>query len=334
MDDAASPWTLLALPPLPLDALRSLLGELPVALIAPARRDQAAVREAIVGADLVLGDWTAALKLGEEEAAAAPRLAFVQQPSAGVEHIDVAAFSRRGIPVANVSGANAIGVAEWCLGATLALLRSLPWADREMQEGRWPGLAVAARPSRNLSGRRVGVVGFGPIGAACAARFGALGCEVSYWSRRRRSEGEASGAVYRELDELCASSEILVVIVALAEATRGLLDAGRIASLPREAILVNAARGGIVDEQAVAAAVRAGALTGAAFDVFAIEPLPESSPLRGSDRILLSPHAAGASQESLAGVREAMVANLQRAVSGRPVLHLLDDVNPLVARRS
>ncbi|MHB2024410.1 MAG: NAD(P)-dependent oxidoreductase [Mycobacteriales bacterium] len=329
-----TPWKLLALPPLPLEAIRSMLGELPVSVLAPARRDQEAVREAIAEVDLVLGDWSAQLELGEEEAAAARRLAFVQQPAAGVERIDVAAFTRRGIPVANVSGANAVGVAEWCLAATFALLRSITWADREMQEGRWPGLAVAARPSRNLAGRRVGVVGFGPIGLACAQRFAALGAQVCYWSRRRRPAPESAGASYLELDELCAHSDVLVVVIALAESTRGLLDARRIAALPPEAILVNAARGGIVDEQAVAAAVRAGALTGAAFDVFATEPLPQTSPLRGCDRILLSPHAAGASRESLEGIRRELLANLQRALDGRPVLHLVDDVNPIITRRS
>jgi phosphoglycerate dehydrogenase-like enzyme len=330
---AKPPWRLLFLPPVDPDSARALLGDLEVEIRTPARRDQAALREALVGVDLVLGDWSGRLELGEAEARAAVNCAFVQQPSVGVEQIDLDAFARRGVPVANTAGANAVGVAEWCLAATLAALRSLSWADRQVQEGAWPGIAVANRPSRNLSGRRVGLLGFGAIGRACAERFAALGAEVSYWSRRQREAAEPAGARYRELDELCADSDVLVIVVALAPGTRGLLDARRIALLPPEAVVVNAARGGIVDEAALAAAVRSGALAGAALDVFAAEPLPMDSPLRGSDRILLSPHAAGATRESLAGVHAAFLANLKRAVAGEPPHNVVNGVPGVIVRR-
>ena len=327
------PWVLLCLPPFGLDAMRLVLGDLEAQLLAPASRDQAGVCAAIGEADLVLGDWTGELKLGEAEAEAGTRLAFVQQPSVGVDSIDVAAFTRRGVPVANTGGANAVGVAEWCLGATLVLLRSLAWADREVQAGRWPGIEVANRPSVDLAGREVGIVGMGAVGLACAQRFAALGANVSYWSRTRRRPGADAGARYRPLDELCSHSQVLVVVVALGEDTRGLIDEQRIALLPKEAVLVNAARGGIVDEKAVAAAAGSGALAGAAFDVFATEPLSTESPLRGNDRILLSPHAAGATRESLNKVAESFRTNLKRAISGEPVSSVLNGVSPLIQRR-
>jgi phosphoglycerate dehydrogenase-like enzyme len=327
------PWVLLCLPPFGLDAMRLVLGDLPAELVAPATRDQAAVQAAIAGADLVLGDWAGALRLGEAEAEAAARLAFVQQPSVGVDSIDVAAFTRRGIPVANTAGANAVGVAEWCIGATFVLLRSLAWADAEVQAGRWPGIAVSNRPSVELAGREVGIVGMGPVGHACAHRFAALGANVSYWSRNRRQPGADGGATYRTLDELCAGSQVLVVVIALGEATRRLIDPRRVDLLPKESLLVNAARGGIVDEEAVAAAVRSGAMAGAAFDVFATEPLAPDSPLRGNDRILLSPHAAGATKESINKVAESFRDNLRRAITGQPVFNLLNDVSPVIVRR-
>jgi D-3-phosphoglycerate dehydrogenase len=327
------PWRLAALLPLPEESIRGLIGDLPVELILPAARDRDGLHTTLSGADLVLGDWTGELPLGGAEAAVADRLAFVQQPGVGVETIDLQAFAARGVPVANCAGANAVSVAEWCLGASFALLRSLVWADGQVRAGRWPNLGIAQRGSQELAGKRVGLVGFGPIGVECAARYAALGCEVSYWSRHRRPPPEAAGAAYRDFDELLATSELLVVVIALGDQSRGLLDADRLATLPAGAFLLNAARGGIVDEAAVAAAVESGALAGAAFDVYATEPLAANSPLRTSDRVLLSPHAAGSSQQALASIVAMMADNLRRAVTGEPVRAVRNAVDPIVRRR-
>ncbi len=327
------PWVLLGLPPLPPKGLRAYLGELPVDLVVPERRDPAAVRAALGDVDLVLADWSGELGLDAAAFAAAPYLAFVQQPNVGVERIDLAAAGERGVPVANTAGANAVSVAEWCLGATLSLLRMLPWADAEVRAGRWPQLDMVRRGSAQLAGRRVGIVGFGPIGRECARRFGALGTQVSYWSRRRRPAEEEHGATYRELDDLVASSDVLVVVVALGEQTRGLLSGRRLALMPEGACVVDAARGGIVDEAAVAAAVGGGRLRGAAFDVFADEPLPAGSPLRGLERVLLSPHAAATTSEAIANVVAMTRANLQRALAGEPVQAVCNGADPVVRRR-
>ncbi len=332
-DDASRPWRLAALLPLPEDSVRGLLGGLDVELTVPASRDREGLHAALADAELVLGDWTGELPLGADEAAVARRLAFVQQPGVGVETIDLDAFAARVVPVANCAGANAVSVAEWCVGASFELLRSIAWADARVRAGGWRNIDIAVRASEELSGRRVGIVGFGPIGAACAARYAALGCPVSYWSRRRRPPEEAAGASYRPLDELLATSDLLVVVIALGDESRGLLDVDRLARLPRGAYLVDAARGGIVDESAVAAAVVEGALAGAAFDVYATEPLPKGSPLRESDRILLSPHAAGASRQALAAIVAMMTDNLHRAVAGEPVRAVRNGVDPVVRRR-
>lgn len=137
----------------------------------------------------------------------------------------------------------------------LSLARRLPAADAAVRAGGWPQLDL--RP-RELSGRSVGVVGFGPIGAACARLFRALGCRVSYWTRTPRDEPG-----YLDLEPLVAGSDVLVVVVALAPETRGLVDPRR---MKRGALLVNAARGGVVDQAALAAALRDGHLGGAALD--------------------------------------------------------------------
>lgn len=331
MSDA--PWRLAALAPLPADVIRSLVGDLPVEVAVPPTRDAAGLRAVLADAELVLGDWSAELRLTEAEAAAAPRLAFVQQPSVGVDTIDVAAFAAHGVPVANAAGANAVSVAEWCVGATVAALRQLAWADAEVRAGRWPQLELGTRGSAELAGRRVGLVGFGAIGVECARRFAALGCPVSYWSRRRRPDEAAYGARWRELDDLMASSDVLVVVIAAAPETRGLIDERRLGLLPSGAVVVNAARGGIVDEAALAAALVGGALRAAALDVFATEPLPADSPLRASDRVLLSPHAAGATAEATGRIVTVTIENLRRAVRGEPVQYVCNGVDPLVRRR-
>ena len=189
----------------------------------------------------------------------APRLAFVQQGSVGVEHYDLAALAAAGVPLANTAGANAVSVAEWCVGSTFALLRQLVWADAQVRAGAWPQLDLAARGSAR-AGRQAGrrARASARSGRPAPSRFAALGCAVSYSTRRRRPAEEEHGATYVDLDTLLATSEVLVVVVALAPETRGLLDAAALARLPRGALLVNAARGGIVDEDAVVAALRHG----------------------------------------------------------------------------
>lgn len=328
-----APWRLLFLPPLPPEAVRQMLADLPVDLVLPEARTPASARAAAADAELIVGDWSPDLAVDAAPLAAAPRLAFVQQPSVGVDRVDVAAAAAAGVAVANTPGVNTTTVAEWCVGATFALLRQLAYADAEVRAGRWPQTGLAARGARELSGCRVGVLGMGAIGAASARRFTALGCTVSYWSRSERPAEETPWATYADLPALLAASDILLIVIALGNATRGLIDAAALARLPAGAVVVNAARGGIVDENALAEAIGAGRLGGAALDVYATEPLPADSPLRSLDRVLLSPHAAGATRESIAAVLRATVANLRRAVSGEPVRDVVNGVDPLIRRR-
>jgi len=321
-------WRLLSLPPLAASVVAGLLGDLPVDVAVPPARTPEAVRAAVVDADIVLGDWSGSLAVDAALIAAAPRLALVQQPSVGVDLVDLDACSEAGVPVANCAGTNTRSVAEWCLGAALACLRLTLVADAEIRVGEWPQLTLAGRGSRELAGARVGLVGMGAIGTACAAAFRALGADVAHWSRTRRDDPP-----WLDLDALAARSDVLVVVIALAPGTRGLLDRARLERLPAGAVLVTAARGGIVDETAVADLVRAGALAAAAFDVFAVEPLPGDSPLRADKRILLSPHAAGATRQASLRILTAVAANVGRAVRGEPLADVVNGVDPVVRRR-
>jgi D-3-phosphoglycerate dehydrogenase len=328
-----NPWRVLALAPLDLDVWKVLFDGLPVEVVVPAERTQAAVADAIAEADLVVGDWTGALRLGAAEVEAAKRLAFVQQPSVGVDTLDVDALAAAGVPAANAAGANAVSVAEWCVGASYAVLRWLSWADARVREGEWPQLEISRRGGGELAGRRVGISGMGRIGLECAQRFVALGADVAHWSRTERSAEQSGGARWLPLDDLLAHSQLLVIVIALTPQTRGLLDADSLGRMPEGSYVVNAARGGVLDEDALLEAVQSGRLAGAALDVYATEPLPVDSPLRQEDRILLSPHAGGATREAQGRLIGAVVDNVRRAVSGEAVENVVNGVDPVITRR-
>jgi D-3-phosphoglycerate dehydrogenase len=321
-------WRLTALVPMPAEAVRGFAPDLPVEVTVPDDRTPEAARAAVKDADLLLGDFTGLLRVDAALLDNAPRLAFVQQPSVGVEHLDVAACAARGIPVANTAGANAVGVAEWCVMAAMASSRNLLWADAEVRAGHWPQLDLVTRGCLELSGRRVGIIGYGAIGAAAAQRFRAFGCEVTYWTRTPRDD-----AAYKTLDEVLSTSDVLVVVIALGDETRGLLGKDRLQALPRGAVVVNAARGGIVDESALLALLDEGYLAGAALDVYDTEPLPADSPLRRNDKVLLSPHVAGATAQARIRIALAVQRNLARAVNGEPVHDVVNGADPVVRRR-
>jgi len=301
--------------------------------VVPAERTPRAAMAAAATADVILGDWTGTCRVTAELVAAAPRLAFVQQPSVGVDSVDVDACTAAGVTLANAGDTNAVSVAEWCIGATFAAMRSMPFGDAEVRAGRWPQLELANRGGGEVTGRRVGIVGMGAIARECAIRYAALGCDVAHWSRSKRDPADAGGARWMDFDDLLRHAEILVVMVALAEGTRGLLGAKQLGLLPHGAYLINAARGGIVDEDALLAAVQSGAMSGAALDVFDTEPLPADSPLRREDKIVLSPHSAGATRQAQARLIGAVVENVRRAVTGDPVQYVVNGLPALIQRR-
>lgn len=314
-------WRLLSLPPLPPEMVLPLFGGLDVELLPLPERTQAAVDALLPEADLVVGDWSPALRVDDP----GPRVCFVQQPSVGVDGIDAGALARAGVPLANCAGANSTSVAEWSVLATLAVLRSTLAGDAAVRAGQWPQTSL---DGQELAGRRVGIVGMGAIGQAAARLYAAFGCEVVYWSRRRHDDAPAA---YAELDELLSGSDVVVVVVALAPQTRGLVDAGR---LKPGAVLVNAARGEVVDEPALLAALTGGHLRGAALDVFAVEPLPGGSPLRDAPRLLLSPHLAGSTAQAAGRIVAQVTANLGRVLAGEPVVDVVNGVDPVVRRRA
>jgi D-3-phosphoglycerate dehydrogenase len=198
-----------------------------------------------------------------------------------------------------------------------------------MREGQWPQLELLGRNPRELHTQRIGIAGFGAIGAETARLFEALGCQVSYWTRTPRPEASAT---YRELDDLVATSDILVLALPSAPTTRGLFGAERLALLPDRALLINASRGGVAPDRAVVAALESGRLAGAALDVFDEEPLAADSPLRSCEQVLLSPHGAGATGQAQLNIVGQVVANITAAVQGEPVAHIVNGLDPLIRR--
>ncbi|GAA3226212.1 NAD(P)-dependent oxidoreductase [Nonomuraea helvata] len=319
-----TPWNLLALPPLPEELLRHLLAPLgdQVTVRVPAARDRDALLAALPEAEIVLGDWTGTLALDAEAVKAAPLLAFVQQPSVGVDGHDLDALAQAGVPLANTPGVSAVAVSEWCLAATLSLSRKLAAADAAVRAGEWPQQGLQPH---ELRGRRVGIVGYGAIGATSAEMFRALGCHVSYWTRTPRED-----PAFEDLTTLISSSDVVVVVIALSDETRGLVDPRR---MKQGALLVNAARGGVVDQQALVTALREGHLGGAALDVFDVEPLPADDPLRDLPNVLLSPHVAGVTPESTGRLLTATLDNLGAAIEGREVQNVLNAASPMISRK-
>jgi len=327
-----APWRILSLPPIGQEIVRGLFAPLGDAaeVTFPRTRDRAGLLAALPSADIVIADYSRGFVLDAEAVAAARRLSFVQMPAVGVDRLDLAALTAADVPVANAAGFNARGVAEWVAGAAFALCRNLAWGDRAMRAGGWPQAEMAARNPRELHTQRVGIVGFGAIGARTARLFAALDCAVSYWTRRRRPE---AAATYRELDDLVATSDILVIALPLTDETRGLLGPERLALLPEGALLINVARGGIAPDDAVLGALESGRLAGAALDVFDREPLPPDHPLRSREDVLLSPHAAGASVQSQLNLITAVRDNVTAAVLGHDVQNIVNGVKAQVIRR-
>ncbi|MFG2085148.1 MULTISPECIES: NAD(P)-dependent oxidoreductase [unclassified Spirillospora] len=327
-----APWRILSLPPIDQHVVRRLFEPLGDAaeVMFPQARERAAMLSALPGADIVIADFSGRLAMDAEAVRAAPRLAFVQMPAVGTDSIDIAALTAADVPAANAAGFNARGVAEWAVGASFALCRHLAWADRGVRAGGWPQMEVVARRPREIHTQRVGIVGFGAIGAEAARLFAALGCAVSYWTRRPRPEAAAR---FRELDDLLATSDIVVLALPLTDETRGLIGPERLALLPDDALLVNVARGGIVPDDAIVAALESGRLAGAALDVFDEEPLGADHPLRTHEDVLVSPHAAGTSVQSQLNLVAAVRDNVTAAVEGREVQNVVNGVNPHVRRR-
>jgi D-3-phosphoglycerate dehydrogenase len=246
---------------------------------------------------------------------AAPRLRWVARAGAGLDNIDVAAAKERGVTVLNVPGANAVAVAELVFGLLLGLLRRIPAADASVRRGEWDKSRFMGR---ELRGKTLGIVGLGKIGRAVAQR--AHGFEmacIGFDPLVSDEEVRAMGVEPLAFDELLSRADIVTLHVPLTPETNGMIGPAQIARMLPGAILVNAARGGLVDEAALFTALESGALSGAALDVFAGEP-PKASPLLSHPRVVLTPHVGAATVEAQEAVGEEIVKLLLARMAAAP----------------
>lgn len=217
----------------------------------------------------------------------------------GLDNIDVAGCESRGIRVIPATGANALSVAEYVIGTAMLLLRGAYQSSADVAAGRWPRNALSN--GRELGGKTLGLVGFGSIGQLTATLARALGMQVLAFDAMMAADHPAfaaHGVRCAGLDELVAAADVVSLHVPLVDSTRGLFDAARIGAMKKGAVLVNTARGGIVDEVALAAALKSGHLGGAAIDVFGTEPLPASPHFEGCPNLVLTPHIGGVTAEA------------------------------------
>ncbi|MGL4729509.1 MAG: hydroxyacid dehydrogenase [Bosea sp. (in: a-proteobacteria)] len=246
--------------------------------------------------------------------AGAGKLKVVGRLGVGLDNIDVSACEARGIEVFPATGANDVSVAEWVIASAMLLMRGAYMATGDVTAGTWPRGRLMGR---EVSGKVLGLVGFGSIAREVAKRAIALGMVVEAYDPFVKDEVFAAAGVRQHgLEPLIRESDVISLHVPLTDDTRNMFDALRLARMKPDAILLNAARGGIIDEPALAAALKAGKLGGAALDVFDEEPLSagRGAVFAGCPNLILTPHIAGVTQESNVRVSWATALNVKRAL--------------------
>ncbi|MFC9971602.1 NAD(P)-dependent oxidoreductase [Spirillospora sp. NPDC127200] len=275
--------------------------------------DDARLAELLPGAEVI---WHVLRPLTAADMDRAPNLRLIQKLGTGVNTIDLDAAAERGVAVANMPGTNAQAVAETALLLMLAALRRVVPFDALTRAGQgWP-----ARPGMvggEIAGRTVGLLGGGEIAGLLRGMLEAIGARVLYTSRTPRTGDPA----WRGLEDLLRESDIVSVHIPLTDETHHLLDRERLALLPEGAVLVNTARGAVVDEGALVEALASGRLGGAGLDVFEAEPVAADNPLLKLDNVVLMPHVAWLTRETWARYFAVAAENCRRLAAGEELLH-------------
>ena len=249
----------------------------------------------------------------------APQLKLIQKIGVGVNTIDIKAAKARSIPVCNMPGTNSQAVAEMPLGLMLSVLRKLSAFDRQLREtGHWRSPAVWQNDLGEIKGRTIGLVGFGAVPMILAPILSAMGARVLYCSRSPKSDQP-----YRQVSkaELLAESDIISLHLPETAETRHWLDADAIGQMKPGAVLINTARGGLVDESALVSALQSGKLAGAGLDVFAAEPVTGDSAVLQLSNVVLTPHVAWLTRDTLERSLAVAVDNARRLIAGKALAH-------------
>lgn len=253
----------------------------------------------------------------------APRLRGIVRHGVGVDMIPMAAAIARRLPVANVPGSNRHAVAEHAIGAVSLLRRRTARMDALLRHAGWDASRALADAAGELHDQVLGIVGLGEVGARIA-EIAHHGYGMRVLGHQRRLDALPAFVEGAALDDLLARSDAVVLACPLTEATRGLLDARRLALMPRHAVLVNVARGAVIDEEALLGALRERRIGGAALDVFASQPLPAEHPLMALDNVLLTPHAAGLTVQSMKRMSLGTAEAVRSLLAGQLPRHLVN----------
>lgn len=287
-------------------------------------RSEDALIQACQGADCLFSPASAG-KIGSYILENIPSIKIIQTMGVGFDHIDIPASIRLQIPVANVPGANATSVAEQTIGSLIALQRRMMESDAEIKAGNFaPFRNVILREGlKEIRGCKIGLVGFGNIARAVAKIAIAMGASVSYFASHRQSpEVEHQYAAnYKDLDTLLATSDVISLHLPLSAQTKGLIGARELGLMPAGSIIINTARGEILDQAALFEALESGRLAGAALDTIAPEPPDPAHPLlqlsaAASKRLLLTPHTAGVTLGAYHRMVDSAVSNMIRVIRG------------------
>ena len=263
--------------------------------------------------------------------AAAPGIKAISQMAVGYDNIDIAAASERGIPVGHTPGVLTEATADFTWALLMAAARRVVEADRFVRAGQWqtwePDLLLGA----TVAGATLGIVGLGRIGQAVARRAQGFGMRVLYSSRQRRSRGleQRLGATFVPFEQLLQAADFVTIHAPLSGETEGLFCDRAFQQMKSSAILINTARGPIVDPDALYRALTTGQIAGAALDVTAPEPIPTDSPLLQLDTLVLAPHIGSASRQTREKMAAMAIANLIAGLTGNPLAHCANpDVYP------
>jgi phosphoglycerate dehydrogenase-like enzyme len=312
--------TVVVLDPISEDSATRLRSLLPPGLVlthGTARGDDH-LKEIIAGAEYAIAGQVG---VNGDVLRAAPKLKLLHKWGVGIDNLDVDTARQLGIKVARTTGSNAVPVAEFTLGLTLAALRCIALGHAELKQGRWRTATAMSTPTFMLSGKTVGIIGFGAIGQAFARLLKGFGCTILYSKRTPLAAAEeaALGARFATLPDILAQADVITLNCPLTPETKNLIDKAALAAMKPTAVLVNAARGGVVVESDLVDALRDRVINAAAMDVYEIEPLPPDSPLLTLENLVVTPHLAAIAADNFDKTVNQMFGNIARVARGEPV---------------
>jgi D-3-phosphoglycerate dehydrogenase / 2-oxoglutarate reductase len=260
----------------------------------------------------------------------APKLRVVGRAGVGLDNVDVQAATKNGVIVMNTPGGNTISTAEHTWALLISLARSIPQADRSMKEGRWDKKKYTGV---ELFNKTLGILGLGRIGSEVARRALAFGMQVIAYDPYTSTDAmKRIGVTQATVEEICKAADFITVHSPLNESTRNLIGAAQIETMKKSVRIINCARGGIINEQALLEALQNGRVAGAALDVFEAEPLPKDHPFRSLENVVLTPHLGAATTEAQEGVAREVAEQIVDALSGRIIRNAINapSVDPVI----